>query len=198
MEDLYIYTKKNSLPNELCDEIIDFYNDEGNNRYEGVTQSGLNKNIKDTLDFCIPTNVSNENNWHKINDILSRELYDNLKIYVKNIENSFNISQNSDYKIFDINYFKENTFMIQKYKKQKGKYIYHNDFSIDDKGYRVITYLWYLNDVEEGGETEFWNDFKIKPEKGKLLLFPAHYAFPHCGKMPISSDKIIITGWLYK
>lgn len=198
MDTNYIYTKQNSLPSELCDEIIDYYNQEGKNRYEGVTAGGLNKNTKDTLDFCIPTNIDINNKWFKINDILSSELQENLKIYIKNIENKLCNDSTADYKIFDVNYFKENVFMVQKYKKQKGKYIYHNDFSIDKNGYRVITYLWYLTDVEEGGETEMWYDLKIKPEKGKLLLFPSHFAFPHCGKMPISSDKIIITGWLYK
>lgn len=194
----YIYLKYNSLPDELCDEIIDYYNKEGNNRYEGITAGGLNKNTKDTLDYCIPVNNNSDDKWNKINEILSSELQKNLKIYINNIENSLCNNFTSNYKIFDKNYFKENTFMIQKYKKQKGKYIYHDDFSIDEKGHRVITYLWYLNNVEEGGETEFWHKIKIKPEKGKLLLFPSHFGFPHCGKMPISSDKIIITGWLYK
>jgi Rps23 Pro-64 3,4-dihydroxylase Tpa1-like proline 4-hydroxylase len=66
--------------------------------------------------------------------------------------------------------------MIQKYDKNKGKYVYHDDGAIDilSKNYRVITYLWYLNDVEQGGETEFFGgDLKIKPETGKLLFFPS-------------------------
>ena len=92
------------------------------------------------------------------------------------------------------------SFMVQRYLKNEGKYIYHNDFTIDvDKNeYRIMTYLFYLNDVEEGGETVFWNDHKIKPEKGKLILFPACWTFPHCGRMPISSNKYIITGWIYQ
>ena len=60
-----------------------------------------------------------------------------------------------------------------------------------------LTYIWYLNDVIEGGETEFFGNYKIKPEVGKLVLFPACWSFPHCGLMPISSNKYIITGWLY-
>jgi hypothetical protein len=89
--------------------------------------------------------------------------------------------------------------MIQKYDKLDGKYIYHDDSFIDfnKNRYRVFTYLWYLNTVTEGGETVFWDSYKIKPEAGKLVLFPACWTFPHTGKMPISDNKYIITGWVY-
>ena len=90
--------------------------------------------------------------------------------------------------------------LLQKYEKNKGKYTYHNDFNIDyeKKRYRVVTFLWYLNDVEEGGQTEFWGGkHKIKAEKGKLILFPAAWNFPHRGCMPISDNKYIITNWFY-
>ena len=63
---------------------------------------------------------------------------------------------------------------------------------------RHLTFLWYLNDVEEGGETEFWGQYGIKPEAGKLILFPASWTFPHKANVPISSDKYIITGWLWQ
>ena len=63
---------------------------------------------------------------------------------------------------------------------------------------RIITFLWYLNTVEEGGETEFFNGrISIKPEKGKLLLFPSTWTYIHRGNMPISNDKYILTGWIY-
>jgi hypothetical protein len=88
--------------------------------------------------------------------------------------------------------------LIQKYDKNKGKYIYHNDSRIDykNKKTRMFTFIWYLNDVYEGGETEFIN-FKIIPERGKLVIFPASFVFPHCGNMPVSDDKYILTGWVY-
>ena len=91
------------------------------------------------------------------------------------------------------------TFQIQKYIKNVGKYIYHNDFAInkDNSKFRTITFLWYLNSIEEGGETAFGSNFKIKPEQGKIILFPASWTFPHSGKIPKSNDKYIITGWLY-
>jgi hypothetical protein len=87
--------------------------------------------------------------------------------------------------------------MIQKYDKNKGEYIYHNDFHMISIKYRVITFLWYLNDIHEGGETEFWDSYKIKPTAGKIVLFPSSWTYPHRGKMPISDNKYIITNWLY-
>ena len=62
---------------------------------------------------------------------------------------------------------------------------------------RHITFIWYLNDVNDGGETAFDGIYKIRPKSGKLVLFPASWTYPHCGKMPLSSDKYIITGWIY-
>lgn len=186
----FIYEQKYVLSDELCDMIIKYYHI-SNETYDGVTHSGLDKSIKDTKDMIIPNDPSNESHWRYINDKLYESLYSNLLIYLKNIK------PEEDYKIFPTNRLTEGLFMIQKYQKNKGKYIYHNDSSFESTKYRVITYIWYLNDVEEGGETEFCGEYRVKPEKGKLVLFPATWTFPHCGKMPISHDKYIITGWLY-
>jgi hypothetical protein len=57
--------------------------------------------------------------------------------------------------------------------------------------------MWYLNDVNEGGETLFFEKYSIKPQKGKIVIFPAEWFFQHKGKIPISNDKYIITGWIY-
>ena len=50
----------------------------------------------------------------------------------------------------------------------------------------------YLNDVDEGGETAFFHqDLKIKPEKGKMVIFPPYFTHMHKGMCPISNDKYI-------
>lgn len=183
----YIYQQKNVLTSDLCDKIIQYYND-SKETYEGVTYGGLNKNIKDTRDLIIP---STDPYWENINTVLYESLYANILIYLKQI-NPDTVS----YRIFPTNRLTESFFMIQKYQKNKGKYVYHNDSRFESSKYRVITFIWYLNNVEEGGETEFWGEYSVKPEKGKLVLFPASWTFPHCGKMPISHDKYIVTGWL--
>ena len=61
------------------------------------------------------------------------------------------------------------TFQIQCYKQNIGHYVYHHDFSCASKSHRVLTYLWYLNDVAEGGETEFlYQKCRVKPTKNRL------------------------------
>ena len=200
--DKYIYLNRNSLASEICTDIIQLYENENtDSKYEGLVLSGLNKNIKDTVDFVIPLN--NEK-WYKYHKLLNNELSINLKKYISNLNNNEefkNIDQlsNLTYVFFEDTKLLTNVFMVQKYTQNVGKYIYHNDFRIEkaENKYRVITFLWYLNTVEEGGETSFGEDFKIKPEIGKLLLFPASWTYPHAGKMPISSNKYIITGWIY-
>ena len=198
----YFYINKNSLSKEMCNDIINYFESEDTDKYEGQTGSGLRKDIKDTLDYQIQAkNEKNKPHWNKIRDLLERELDKNIKNYVKNINNSMEICEENSqkkYKVFE-NFVSFETIQIQRYTKQKGRYIYHQDFLSDwaNKKYRVITFLWYLNDVHEGGETEFWTTYKVKPEAGKLLLFPATWTYPHRGMMPLSNDKYIITGWIY-
>jgi len=55
----------------------------------------------------------------------------------------------------------------------------------------------YLNNIEQGGETEFLYQIKrIKPEADKLLIWPAGYTHVHRGNPPLSNDKYILTGWI--
>lgn len=74
------------------------------------------------------------------------------------------------------------------------------DCHVDVKDYassrRYLSFLWYLNDVEEGGETVF-KDIEIKPEIGKLVMFPPLWMYPHIGKPPISNVKYILTTYLH-
>ena len=197
----YIYTNKTSLSKEVCSDIIELFENE-DRKDHGVTHGGVQKNIKHTHDFTIP---ENEPKWYKYHQLFHNELTRNLQIYLNKLnENpSFkNENQNTTavYKHFENVTILQSVFMIQRYIMNEGRYIYHNDFSVDlkNKKNRVITYLWYLDDVEEGGETDFPDlNLKVKPETGKLILFPATWDFPHCGKMPISSNKYIVTGWLY-
>ena len=188
----YICEYKKSIPDILCNDIIQMFESQ-DNKYEGLIIGGINKNIKDTTDYVIP---KNDKKWEKIEKFLYRELENKLKKYTKTHTKNEYKRGRTEYSIFGIKNIFTQRFMIQKYEKNKGKYIYHNDFNSGDNSSRIITFLWYLNTVEEGGHTVFWENYKIKPEQGKLLLFPSFWCYPHTGKVPLSDNKYIITGWL--
>lgn len=72
----------------------------------------------------------------------------------------------------------------------------HVDILDHNTSRRYLSFLWYLNDVDEGGETVF-TGLKIKPQKGKLLVFPPMWMFPHRGEAPISNTKYIMSVYLH-
>lgn len=69
--------------------------------------------------------------------------------------------------------------------------------SIGEVANRYMVFLWYLNDVEEGGETEFHGlDIKVCPRAGRLLMFPPYWMYQHAGRPPRSGDKYILSTYL--
>ncbi len=61
---------------------------------------------------------------------------------------------------------------------------------------RYLSFMWYLNDIEDGGETVF-KDVTIKPKTGTLLVFPPLWMYPHRGNPPISGPKYIMSTYLH-
>lgn len=89
------------------------------------------------------------------------------------------------------------TYKIQKTLPGGGYHIWHCEVNNFDSSRRIGTYILYLNDVQDGGETEFlYLSQRVKPQKGTLLLFPAGYIHTHRGNPPLSGEKYIMTGWI--
>lgn len=62
--------------------------------------------------------------------------------------------------------------------------------------YRHLAFMTYLNDVTDGGETEFlYQTTKVRPEKGLTLIWPAHWTHTHRGIPSPTQDKYVTTGW---
>ena len=72
----------------------------------------------------------------------------------------------------------------------------------EDEVINVVPYtdyasILYLNEDFEGGETEFLNGRKIKPETGKLVLFPSTWCMVHRGCPVTEGQKYLCVGWFY-
>ena len=86
---------------------------------------------------------------------------------------------------------------IQKTVPGGGYHIWHPEMqSIHEKG-RCLVFMLYLNDVEEGGETEFlYQHRRVQPKRDRFVLWPAYFTHTHRGNPPLSGEKLILTGWV--
>ena len=87
---------------------------------------------------------------------------------------------------------------IQKTLPTEGYHVWHIEHG---KGHsnepRAFVFSIYLNDVEEGGETEFLHFSKrVKPKTGRIVIWPAGFPYVHRGNPPLSGEKYILTSWM--
>jgi hypothetical protein len=88
-------------------------------------------------------------------------------------------------------------FKVQKTEVGGGYHTWHYESATRESSTRLLTWILYLNDVEEGGETEFlYYPKRIKPKTGTFILWPAGFTHTHRGNPPLSNTKYIITGWI--
>jgi hypothetical protein len=176
----FIRLYENALPKDFCEHLIEKF-EEDDRKGPGRVADGVVPRIKKSTDL----NISIEG-WEEEN----KTLFSNLGDYiVKYTEEFFPLCNVNVIDAQDLGY------QIQK-TDSEGYYIWHNDAATHDGRNRLLTFIWYLNTVTEGGETEFL-DQMIKPTQGTLLIFPSTWTFAHRGLPPKSGLKYICTGWLY-
>lgn len=86
---------------------------------------------------------------------------------------------------------------IQRTEPSGGYHVWHYESGGVAFCRRALAYIMYLNDVEDGGETEFlYYSKRIKPKKGTLIIFPSAFSHTHRGNPPLTNTKYIATGWV--
>ena len=85
---------------------------------------------------------------------------------------------------------------LQKTSPGEGYHIWHSENSGLQNSSRVFFFIMYLNDIEEGGETEFlYQNKRDLPKEGRLIIAPASFTHLHRGNTPLKGDKYCLTGW---
>ena len=179
----------NTLDESFCKHVIEkFENDP--DIYPGVTGAGYDTKIKDSTDLCF----SEDPDWKEEDTIFYESLKKYTTPYIQKYYNN---------RITDANVQTYDTvYQIQRTTPEQTGYTWHHDAisQVNPEGHvcvRTITFLWYLS-TTEGGTTEFYDGTHIKPEAGKLILFPATWTYAHRGHPPTEGLKYICTGWIYE
>jgi len=171
-----------------CENVIDFYKKENElkhtfSRVQSENAAGTSKS--DTHLFL---NSSNVYTWQS-----------NLKVFMANFDMAMrDYIQKIDLKILsgcDVEY---TTMKIQKTLPGQGYHDWHIEHGPGfDNASRCLVWAVYLNNVEDGGETEFLHlSERVKAVKGRIVIWPAGFPYVHRGNPPLSGEKYIITSWM--
>lgn len=88
-----------------------------------------------------------------------------------------------------------NGFNIQRYYPDQGFHVWHFERNATAP-LRHLVFMTYLNDVTDGGETEWYHQqVLVQPKKGLTVFWPADWTFVHRGLTSTTQTKYIVTGW---
>ena len=178
----FIFEKPQALSAALCEEMIHRFENSRGEQYSGRSGQAAQENlsIKRSTDLFI----SGKPQWQDID----QALFDSLMAAMREFCASFPYFRGT---------FKDTGYGIQRTRPNEY-YHWHIDGGSDIFSARQLVAIWYLNDVSgPGGETEFLRQaIRIKPQQGKLLLFPPFWTHEHRGITLRHGLKYIATTWL--
>lgn len=204
-----IWEVPNAFSDDLCDTLVELFENSPNDRYQGVIGPGVvDKSVKDSED--LPLRTASAELDSKVFDIVTKQNEEYSEIYAKAFwpeEHRYPVIYRS---------MSDTGFQMQKTVKGGG-YIWHQDYDANpvidtlpfmtDNSYpiigtkeRIYTFLYYLSDDFEGGRTQFYFNGEIHsviPEKGKGIWFPSTPQYVHRGETVTSGEKYVLTGWIF-
>ena len=183
-----IWTTENALTDEFCEHVINKFEERVDDQEDGVTGSGYVPNVKQSKDI----HLSSYDAWKPEDDVFYKSLNKHFNIYREHLGPNTYCELAKDCN--DVGYQLQRTEPGQFYTWHHDSIPYYFDGQLKQ---RAVTFIWYLNDVDEGGYTEFIDGTKIQPERGRILFFPATWTYMHRGFPPKSNTKCICTGWMY-
>ena len=175
-----------TIPEYICDEILDYYKNNIHLHHKGIVQSTNKKIVKNDCKISTDLSIEPNNNDRPFGDYRN-ELQNCLNMYVETYPQvnklyRFNVAE---------------PYNIQHYKKNEGFKAEHceRDGSFNLTLKRCLVFMTYLNDVEDGGTKFVYQNRIIKAQKGKTLIWPSDWTHTHCGQISKTQEKTIITGW---
>lgn len=178
----FIYRLKQALTAEFCETVIQqFESSPEEHRLGQIGQQGeMHPKIKKTTDI----RITGVNAW----EYADKTLFSSLQTGLSAIAGI--------HPYFASNPFKDTGYHLQRY--QAGEYYHwHVDSGPGAFSQRQLVAIWYLNEVDDGGDTDFYfQTVSVNPGQGDLLLFPPFWTHLHRGSAVGAGVKYIATTWV--
>ena len=171
----------------ICDKLIQYHKDNTEYKKAGVTQDSsgkikVNKEVKDSVDVSY---------WPQSSNQVIRDYYSELKTGIDEYVEKYQALKLSSMTVTGPN-------VIQYYPPGGGFKTWHYERmgTSFPQISRILVFMTYLNDVTDGGETEWgYQNLKIQPKKGLSVIWPTDFTHMHRGIPSKTQEKYITTGW---
>ncbi len=176
-----------AMKSSICDQIINYYEThQGKQKQGSIGRGSIDLSTKNRMDISIfPQELSHEGN--EIFNPYFETLFEFYKDYNKQWPFLASIVSTLEIGRFNIGKYSVGQHFQKLHTERAGLNSLH----------RLLAFMTYLNDVENGGSTYFSHyNLDIKPKKGLTLIWPAEWTHAHKGNIINSGSKYIITGWL--
>tara|TARA_R100000426_G_scaffold16895_1_gene15406 strand:+ start:67 stop:627 length:561 start_codon:yes stop_codon:yes gene_type:complete len=178
MDSKIIHRIPKLYPKESCDKLINYFENNIDKAARGTYGDKQLNNLE------IPITITN------------REDFFNLGECLENGINHFKMQ----YPYIDTHITPWTTVLSAQLCRYEPKNYYSTIHCENDgaKKYlrRVFAWMFFLNDIEEGGGTEFiFQDYIAKPKAGDFYIWPAYWSHLHRGVSAPRERKYILTGW---
>lgn len=178
----FISIYENALTNEECDKIIDEFESSPEYHEKGKSgQSEIKEHVKKSTDITYDINKKSITS-----EIISKSLQKHVDKYIveyPDLDERLN-------KWTCVPYFN-----VQKYEPNEGFFKPHCENCDKESSYRVLVWMYYLNDVPNGGTLFPTLEVGINAIKGRLVLWPSYWTHVHMGQISETHTKYIVTGW---
>jgi len=187
----FIYTKPQVLSNEVCEKFIENFETSPLVNKGHVFTNGKIVDIpeiKSSSDITFNPSYLYHPVW---GDLLKR-----LVSTIEEEVNEYTLKFSKG--LYNISEFRlDPLFNIQRYYPGEGYHTFHCERGANSKNLsRVLVWMIYLNDVTDGGQTEFYyQNHKEPAEQGKIVIWPSDWTHIHRGITSPTQTKYILTGW---
>ena len=180
-----IFYVKGLLTEDLCRTAIENYQRDPR-RHPGYTVGSRGeKKSYDEVKVSTDLGIDNEGVWTAIHE----QLHQTVSRVVVSIAAQFPSLQ-----VWPL---RTTGYKIQHYRKNEGHFKWHFDALGPGAWERQLALVIFLNSVAEGGETSFHrHNLRVRPVAGDALLFPTFWTHMHCGEIPRSEDKYIVSSFV--
>ena len=185
----FIGTYDGYITQEECNKAIELFDSENKFNKTINRQSFEQTSVLKKQDQQFFASAGNIEVWHSN----LKSLLVNFDIALKHYTKATGVSQ-----AFGVDEFHYTCLKIQKTLPTEGYHVWHIEHGKGfDNEARALVFSVYLNDVKEGGETEFLHFSKrVKPKAGRIVIWPASFPYLHRGNPPLSGEKYLLTSWL--